>query len=95
MGRYYGCCYIIVYSAITALQNGACTKKCISKPMQYKTPFSHNGYMESLEIYENYITLFCLEKKNFSTIQGGSDKSGIFFFLLSNDTAPLKIIRFV
>ncbi len=28
------------------------------------------------------------------TIQGGSDKSGIFFFLLSNDTAQLKIIRF-
>jgi hypothetical protein len=27
-------------------------------------------------------------------IQGGSDKSGIFFFLLSNDTAQLKIIRF-
>jgi hypothetical protein len=28
------------------------------------------------------------------TVQGGSDKSGIFFFLLSNDTAQLKIIRF-
>jgi hypothetical protein len=27
-------------------------------------------------------------------IQGGSDKSGIFFFLLSNDTGQLKIIRF-
>jgi hypothetical protein len=27
-------------------------------------------------------------------IQGGSVKSGIFFFLLSNDTAQLKIIRF-
>jgi hypothetical protein len=27
-------------------------------------------------------------------IQGGSDKSGLFFFLLSNDTAQLKIIRF-
>jgi hypothetical protein len=27
-------------------------------------------------------------------IQGGSDKSGIFFFLLSNDTAQLIIIRF-
>ena len=27
-------------------------------------------------------------------IQGGSDKSGIFFFLLSNDTAQLKIIQF-
>ncbi len=30
--------------------------------MHYKTPFSHNGYMESLEIYESYINLFCLEK---------------------------------
>ncbi len=29
-----------------------------------------------------------------SKIQGGSDKSGIFFFSLSNDTAQLKIIRF-
>jgi hypothetical protein len=29
-----------------------------------------------------------------ANIQGGSDKSGIFFFLLSNDTAQLKIIRF-
>jgi hypothetical protein len=28
------------------------------------------------------------------TVQGGSDNSGIFFFLLSNDTAQLKIIRF-
>jgi hypothetical protein len=37
------------------------------------------------------------EKKSKSlhpTVQGGSDKSGIFFFLLSNDTAQLKIIRF-
>jgi hypothetical protein len=31
--------------------------------MHYKTPFSHNGYMKSLEFYEYYITLFCLEKK--------------------------------
>jgi hypothetical protein len=30
----------------------------------------------------------------FQIVQGGSDKSGIFFFLLSNDTAQLKIIRF-
>jgi ribosomal protein S6E (S10) len=27
-------------------------------------------------------------------IQGGSDKSGIFFFFLLNGTAQLKIIRF-
>jgi len=33
--------------------------------MHYKTPFSHNGYMKSLEFYENYITLFCLKKKLF------------------------------
>jgi hypothetical protein len=33
-------------------------------------------------------------EKRPAKIQGGSDKSGIFFFLLSNDTAQLKIIRF-
>jgi hypothetical protein len=31
----------------------------------YKTPLSHNGYMKSLEIYENYITLFFLKKQTF------------------------------
>ncbi len=45
----------------------ACTQ-CISKQMHYKTPFSHKGYVKSLEFYENYITLFYLEKKNFLTI---------------------------
>jgi hypothetical protein len=29
-----------------------------------------------------------------AAVQGGSDKSVIFFFLLSNDTAQLKIIQF-
>jgi hypothetical protein len=33
--------------------------------MHYKKPLSHNGYMKSLEIYKNYITLSCLEKKTF------------------------------
>jgi hypothetical protein len=47
------CCYITVDSATTALQNGACTYRCISKQMHYKTPFSHNVYMKSLELYEN------------------------------------------
>jgi hypothetical protein len=56
------CCYITVDSATTALQDGACTYKCISKQMHYNTPFSHNQYMKSLEFYENYNTLFCLEK---------------------------------
>jgi hypothetical protein len=28
----------------------------------YKTPLAHDSYMKSLEFYENYITLFCLEK---------------------------------
>jgi hypothetical protein len=55
-------------AATTALQNGACTYRCISKQMHYKTPFSHHGYMKSLEFYENYITLFCPEKKTFLTI---------------------------
>ncbi len=36
--------------------------------MHYKTPFSYNGYMKSLEFYENYITLFCLGKKLFDNI---------------------------
>jgi hypothetical protein len=30
--------------------------------MHYKTPFSHNGYMKSLELYEKFITLFYLKK---------------------------------
>ncbi len=55
-------------SATTTLQNGACTYRCISEQMHYKTPFSHKGYMKSLEIYENYIILFCLEKKLFGNI---------------------------
>jgi hypothetical protein len=50
-----------VDSETTALQKGACTYQCISKQMHYKTPFSHNGYMRSVEFYENYITLFNLE----------------------------------
>jgi hypothetical protein len=65
---YGGCCHITVDYATTVLQNGACTYQCISKHMHYKTLFSHNGYMESLKFYEKYITLFCLEKKNFLTI---------------------------
>ncbi len=56
------CCYITVHSATTGLQNDVCIYRCISKQMHYKTPFSPNGYMKSLEFYENYITLFCLEK---------------------------------
>jgi hypothetical protein len=40
------CCYITVDSA---LQNGACTSRCISEQVHYKTSFSHNGYMKSLE----------------------------------------------
>jgi hypothetical protein len=49
----------------TTFQNGACTYQCISKQMHYITRFSHNGYMKSLEFYENNITLFYLEKNNF------------------------------
>ncbi len=33
--------------------------------MHCKTILSHNGYMKSLGIYENYITLSSLEKTNF------------------------------
>ncbi len=46
-------CYITVDSATAAIQNGACTHRCISKQRHYKTLFSH---MKSLEIFENYIT---------------------------------------
>ncbi len=62
---HYRCCYITVDSATTALQNGACTYRCISKQMPYKIPFSN---MKSLEINEYYITLICLEKFNFFNI---------------------------
>jgi hypothetical protein len=33
-----------------------------------KTPFSHNNYMKSMEFYDNYMTLVCLEKTNILTI---------------------------
>ncbi len=36
---------------------GAFPNKCT-----IKHPFSHNSYMKNLEFYQNYITLFCLEK---------------------------------
>ncbi len=37
--------------------------KAVLAPIQtIKHPFSDNGYMKSLEFYENYNTLFCLEK---------------------------------
>ncbi len=62
------CCYITVDSATTALQNGACTYQCISNLMHHKTPFSHNGYMRSLELYQNYISLLCLGNKLFDNI---------------------------
>ncbi len=38
------------------LHNALCTCRCISKQLQYKTPFSHND--------KNYITFICLEKNN-------------------------------
>ncbi len=59
------CCYITMDSVTTALQNGACTYWCIFKQMHYKTTFSHNGYMKSLEFYDNYITLCCTKKTHF------------------------------
>jgi hypothetical protein len=54
----------MVDSATTALQNGGCAYQCISKQMH----LSFNGYMKSLEFYENYITLFCPEKTLFDNI---------------------------
>ncbi len=64
----YRCCYITVDSATTALQNDACKYRCISKQMHSKTPFSHSGYMKSLEFYDNYFTLVCVEKNLFDNI---------------------------
>jgi hypothetical protein len=49
-------------SETNALQNGACTNRCISKQMHHKPPFLQNGFMKSLEFYENNITLTCVEK---------------------------------
>jgi hypothetical protein len=45
--------YITVDSVTTKLHNGACTYRSIFKQMHYKTTFSHNGFMKSLEFYEN------------------------------------------
>ncbi len=59
------CCYITVDSATTALQNGACTHTSVhflTNALQ-NTLFTQRLYMKNLEIYENYITLFCLKKK--------------------------------
>jgi hypothetical protein len=43
-------------SGTTALQNGAFQTNALQNTL------SHNGYMKIMEIYENNITLFCLEK---------------------------------
>ncbi len=40
-------CYITVNSATTALQNGACTFRCISKQM-------HNSYIKRLKLWKRY-----------------------------------------
>ncbi len=36
--------------------------------MHYKTLFSHNEYIKSLEFYENYITLFYQKNQLFDNI---------------------------
>jgi hypothetical protein len=68
IGMYVWCCYITVDSKTTALQNGACAYQYISKQMHYKTPFSHNGFIKSLEFYENYTSLFFMEKNKLCDI---------------------------
>ncbi len=57
----------MVDSGTTALQNVACTYRCISKQMHYKTPFSHNGYMKSLEIMKTTSLCSVWKKTNFLT----------------------------
>jgi hypothetical protein len=65
-------------SATPALKNGACTYRFISKQMHYKPTFLHNGYMNSLEFYDNYIILFCLEtNKLFDNIKYFRSMHGI------------------
>ncbi len=70
------------------------------------TNFSFTCSILSAVLYSNgiipIINVACDSRNVFPTIilpvrvniQGGSDKSGIFFFLLWNDTTQLKIIRF-
>jgi hypothetical protein len=69
----------MVDSSTTALQNGACTYQCISRQMHYKTPFSHNGYMKSLEFKKKYITLFYMEKTNFLKYYNNSEPCMTFY----------------
>jgi hypothetical protein len=59
-----------VFIAVLLHNSGFCNKCTPKRCLQthYKTPFSQNGYIKSLKFYENYITLFCLEKKLFDNI---------------------------
>ncbi len=57
---YQGQQWVLLHNG--GLCNNCTPKRCISKQLHYKTPFSHNGNMKSLEFYENYITLLCLKK---------------------------------
>jgi hypothetical protein len=46
------CCYITVDSATTALQNGACTCRCISKKCTVKHPFAQRLHEKSEILYK-------------------------------------------
>jgi hypothetical protein len=64
----------------------------LSSPLPFSSPSSPT-HRYKVKIYRNLKgTKYSSQVQNI--VQGGSDKSGIFFFLLSNDTAQLKIIRF-
>ncbi len=55
----FRCCYITVNSGTTALQNGACTFRCISKQMHYKTLFSHRLNEKSGNLWKCTSTSLC------------------------------------
>ncbi len=59
---YFRCCYITVDFAITALQTGACTYRCISKQVHYKNPFQTTAIWKVWNFMTNYMIIFCLEK---------------------------------
>ncbi len=80
-----------------------CTRQSSCDPHKPPTPLlgrPNTTWPKTASIYcrwYSYLNVF-IENRNIqnriNNLQGGSNKSGIFFFLLSNDTAQLRIIRF-
>ncbi len=72
------CCYITVDSGTTALQNGACIYRCISKQMHYKTPFSQRLFEKSGNLWKLHHSVPSGKKTNFDNIM--THAWHIFFF---------------